>query len=743
MEVFSSQSKKRGHSQFLEYNSVVCSQNKKPLVVSTEQDRLCTRCRTIDLEAIFRMKIKLGRGSFIADLGASVATLKASECAMCQLFGSVSPSDFDSEGSARSELCHLRAFSANRVFARIKASEMREIDDTTLLGVVRVKISDANSGRNDSLDNLTDGLEETGYLCPIQANQRQSILEIRHLSSTSFDLGFALESLAYCSVNHRQTCSIMETPQIRSLRVIDCQTRTIIRAPAMCQYVALSYVWGASTTSTANFENPNNPPTIQNAPKVINDAIDVTLNLGFRYLWIDRHCIDQSNKDEKHNTISVMDLIYSNARLTIIAAAGDNPEYGLPGVNGTVRRVQPRLEVGELSLVSTLPHPEWSIKHSTWAGRGWTYQEGLLSKRRLVFTDYQVFYECNGMHCAESLILPRDQLHVKSKKEFKIDVARGAFDYKDPGKKPWEIMAYVAEFSRRHLTFPSDAVNAMQGIFHSFSNGRRPLYHFVGVPIPPPESAHNYHTIYKATHRTFEERFLVGLSWYHTKAIGRREEFPSWSWAGWRGELHVNLMVLPGSSSRFKNVRVWIEGDQGTLSDFPTSATSQPCSLQAYSQVRFIHIEAFTIPLSIVYLQKNHILASAREHHRGLLESSVQSDGYYIKSEVDKNLYIYARMHLDHRDQDILSGSSERNRNDLIGILVGEQNIRSGGFVLVIQDMKGYSERVGLFNFHDFSTMLLHEDAYFHWSFSVDLSFQTYQKWFNDLPRIKRTIRLG
>jgi hypothetical protein len=483
MEVVSSQSKKRGYSQFLEHNSVASSKNQKPLVVSTEQDRLCARCRAIDLEAIFRKKIKLHRGSFIADLRASVKTLKASECAMCQLFGSVSPSNFDSEGSARSELCHLRAFSANQVFARLKGSEMREIDDTILLGVVRVKISDVKSGRNDSWDSLNDSLKETGYLCPIRANQRQSILEVRLLSDISFDLGFALECIAYCSENHRQTCSTMEASPIESLRVIDCQTGTIIRAPAECQYVALSYVWGPPTTLLTNTEAQNIPPTIQNEPKTISDAIHVTLQLGIRYLWIDRYCIDQSNKDEKHNTIRVMDLIYSNARLTIIATAGDNPDYGLPGVRGTVRQIQPHLRVGGHSLVSTLPHPRWSIKHSKWASRGWTYQEGLLSKRRLVFTDYQIFYECNGMHCVESLVLPRDQLHVKSKKEFKVAVPGGAFSYKDPGKKPWEIMSYVAGFNKRDLTFPSDAVIAMQGIFNSFSNGRRPLYHLMGVPF--------------------------------------------------------------------------------------------------------------------------------------------------------------------------------------------------------------------------------------------------------------------
>ena len=740
MEVVSSQSMKRGYSQFLEYNSVVSSQNKKPLVVFTEQDRLCARCRTIDLEAIFRMEIKLDRGSFIADLGASVETLKASECAMCQLFGSVSPSDYDSKSSARSELCHLRAFSANRVFARLKASEMREIDDTTFLGVVRVKISDANSGRNDSSYSLTDGLEETGYLCRIQANQRQSILEVQHLSSTSFDLGFAIESLAYCSVNHRQTCTTMEASPIESLRVIDCQTRTIIRAPPECQYVALSYVWGSSTTSTANIETRNNPPTIQNAPKVINDTIDVTLNLGIRYLWIDRYCIDQSNKDEKHNTIRVMDLIYSNARLTIIAAAGDNPEYGLPGVNGTVRRVQPRLEVGEHSLVSTLPHPEWLIKHSTWASRGWTYQEGLLSKRRLVFTDYQVFYECNGMHCAESLVLPRDQLHVKSKKEFKVDVASGAFRNKDPGKKPWQIMFYVSEFNKRDLTFPSDAVNAMEGIFNSFSNGRRPLYHLVGVPIPPPESTYNYHTIYKATHRTLEECFLVGLSWYHTKAVGRREEFPSWSWAGWLGDLEVEFMVRSDSSSRFNNVKVWIEDDQGTLSDLPTSAPSQPFSSHTYSHVRFIHMEAFTIPLSAVHLQKKPIVDSARKNFRGWLNICMKDDGHYAKFEVDENTCIYARLHLDQREQDIFAGSSKQTRNDLIGILVGEQNLGSGGFVLVIREMGGYAERVGLFEFSSLYTLENDKRAYNNWN---NVSGFAFTKWFKETPRVKRTIRLG
>jgi Heterokaryon incompatibility protein (HET) len=212
---------------------------------------------------------------------------------MCQLFGSMSPSDFNEDGSARSERCHLRAFSANQVFARLPATEMREIHDITLLGVVRVDISDANSGRNLSVFGLRDCLQETGCLCSTQANQRQSVLGIRRLSLKSFDLKFAIDCLSYSLANHHVACGATEsspTELVSLLRVIDCHTHTIIPAPAEWQYVALSYVWGCPTSPTTGTEAQDIQPTLQNAPKVVKDAIEVTLKLHLRYLWVDRYC---------------------------------------------------------------------------------------------------------------------------------------------------------------------------------------------------------------------------------------------------------------------------------------------------------------------------------------------------------------------------------------------------------------------------------------------------------------------
>lgn len=40
-------------------------------------------------------------------------------------------------------------------------------------------------------------------------------------------------------------------------------------------------------------------------------------------------CIDQTNLEEKHSQISNMDRIYSKASLVIIAAAEEDPHYGL------------------------------------------------------------------------------------------------------------------------------------------------------------------------------------------------------------------------------------------------------------------------------------------------------------------------------------------------------------------------------------------------------------------------------
>ncbi|KAF2495437.1 hypothetical protein BU16DRAFT_422283, partial [Lophium mytilinum] len=111
------------------------------------------------------------------------------------------------------------------------------------------------------------------------------------------------------------------------IKLIDCDKNEIILADTSYKYAALSYVWGQQDELT--------PPTfvqkytgnvrqdldqLLNAPRTIKDAITATQKLNLRYLWVDRHCINQKNASEKHTQIAAMHLIYRSAEVTLVAA---------------------------------------------------------------------------------------------------------------------------------------------------------------------------------------------------------------------------------------------------------------------------------------------------------------------------------------------------------------------------------------------------------------------------------------
>lgn len=52
--------------------------------------------------------------------------------------------------------------------------------------------------------------------------------------------------------------------------------------------------------------------------------------LRLDYLWADRYCIPQMRRA---NTTRLPTWIIYTAELTVIAAAGENADYGLPGVS--------------------------------------------------------------------------------------------------------------------------------------------------------------------------------------------------------------------------------------------------------------------------------------------------------------------------------------------------------------------------------------------------------------------------
>lgn len=197
------------------------------------------------------------------------------------------------------------------------------------------------------------------------------------------DHSFFRDGIEACQKHHGK-CRVGNHRKIAGLQLIDCQKREVVCAPPDCKYAALSYVWGSSSTQVDD---------LHNLPRTIEDALVVAQNLGFQYIRIDRYCIDQDNKREKHTQIQQMGLIYGQAEVTIIAAAGRNPEHGLPGVT-TARAENTLFEFEQHRLRPLWQSSESLVSQSAWMTRAWTYQEFILSRRRLFFTGQHVFLEC-------------------------------------------------------------------------------------------------------------------------------------------------------------------------------------------------------------------------------------------------------------------------------------------------------------------------------------------------------------
>ena len=207
------------------------------------------------------------------------------------------------------------------------------------------------------------------------------------------DLSRVKSWIEICRSQHGDACEKphwLDSLELASgLRMIDVVGNKIVPAIPGCRYLALSYVWGKSTllerrgvalkSNIKRLEDEGGLAVLE-LPRTIRDALVLTKELGERYLWVDALCIVQDDLEDSQRQIAAMDSVFSGAVLTIAAAAGDDADYGLPGLNAGFRRNPPRkIRLTEkLSLLRTVNH---ELKRSTWEDRGWTFQERVLSRR--------------------------------------------------------------------------------------------------------------------------------------------------------------------------------------------------------------------------------------------------------------------------------------------------------------------------------------------------------------------------
>lgn len=132
-------------------------------------------------------------------------------------------------------------------------------------------------------------------------------------------------------------------------------------------------------------------------PQIIQDAIFVTRQLGYRYLWGDALCIIQDSPDDKNIEIANMHNIYQNALLTISALRATTATDGfLKDFSQEFPLIKVRTKLGhDKEGAIYLRQPLQPIgAGSAVEARDWTYQEHFLSSRVLSF-DLVIWWQCN------------------------------------------------------------------------------------------------------------------------------------------------------------------------------------------------------------------------------------------------------------------------------------------------------------------------------------------------------------
>ena len=536
-----------------------------------EVESLCDQCAVIDFKSIYSMNTSTEYGIPVT----GVLKITGPGCAMCRAVQQViSAQPVRYRGQLQSGAYHLRAYNALRALRYDSDAPWANGRIDTVLFVAQYE------PRRRLPHQVRNELFFSGALAPVSraqplANDVVKRLEYqgRVVEGTLTDYKLLRQWLRECAdatTGHHKACASTSQRPYTYMRVIDICTNAITPLPAGARYLALSYVWG-QTQSTSSVSNADPLKLPDNVPRTIRDATLVVEKIGERFLWVDQYCILKG--EHKIEQIQNMDTVYECAFATIVAAAGIDYNAGLCGVSASLRRPQPRFSTDGGMIVSTLPHISHLVSKSKWITRGWTFQEVQLSRRCLFFTESQVYFVCRT-HVMSEAAVPRytgssatlshrtrtdDRLYPDL---FSVDIQLNHRELRGQTVDADDIRNYINTFNQRELTYSSDAFDAFRGIL------KKSRYHsYWGIPF-------GGDLFQGAASRKIGlvESFLWSLLWCsdpdtQTHAtVSRRSYFPTWSWLSLTGKIRWPSAKLDHRTS--KNVLLYVEERSKQLTPF-------------------------------------------------------------------------------------------------------------------------------------------------------------------------------
>jgi hypothetical protein len=223
-----------------------------------------------------------------------------------------------------------------------------------------------------------------------------------------------------------------------------------------------------------------------------------------------------------------------------------------------------------------------------------------------MFTDEQVLFECHTCCRNESMLLA-----MGSEEDHSNDI----FGVRHSNRRSaMKLDEHISLYTCRKLSYPSDILNALHGLFSSLATAKNPSKQLGGIPT----TSAGYASLFGFSNsddegcslRTLHAIFGHGLTWDGggTRTAKRRAGFPSWSWSGWESpvgwpNLRDDLQVA--SQHRVHFALVKLDGDISELTDDlvnelssnrydKTSIYTHPLRLRIEAeilQVRFVDLE--------------------------------------------------------------------------------------------------------------------------------------------------------
>ncbi|KAE9369225.1 HET-domain-containing protein [Stipitochalara longipes BDJ] len=319
---------------------------------------------------------------------------------------------------------------------------------------------------------------------------------------------------------------------------------------ADCRYTALSHCWGGQGKVPRTLRDTlvKHQEGITGLSKTFEDAVEVTRQIGVRYLWIDSLCIIQDEANDFQKECSRMSLVYAGSYCMLSAADAEDGSGGL---------FIPRTSLDLQNLEN--PVNSWtSLLKGPLGTRGWAFQEYQLSPRIVHFTKTRIFWECRACVAFEdfpSLVYrglvgggDLDNSWSSGKQRATWRLFDRQYEICKKNNMAWtpEIPRYPSSiqssefthsfrkdaihtrwlraaesYSSRNLTYEADKLPAISGLAATIAGLLKGDVYLAGI---------------------WEKDLIRGLLWISvpgTAVAGpKRIPYPSWSWASYCGRIH-------------------------------------------------------------------------------------------------------------------------------------------------------------------------------------------------------------